>query len=484
MISSTLRSAIGQLAGLIFGAVTLKILAVMTGPAGVGLFSLFRHLQQSLSLVASLGGQAAIVQGLSCREERQQETFQHHVFIVFVVLGVLLAIFMLCSASLISGWIFEGGYTSSLRWLTVSVLAGSALFFLRGVLNAHLKFNEIALINAFSALGGVLLVFPAGYLYNQGFDAGLVILVTASPMTGFFIGWFFFRQQKFSRVISFSWPLMRFAELRAFVVLAFPTLLSVFFTMGSLLVVRGLIVNQEGLRGVGIFDAAWSVSALYLGVFLASLQSYLLPVLARDFSGQGLNASLAQAFRFALIVCFPLIIFLILFKPLVVVFLFNDEFIEALEILRWTLLGDCVKVFGWVMASTLMARADMRGFMLAELVWSGVFLMLSVCFLQQGLDWVGVAYLIAYIGYAFFLFGRLYVVHNLLVPLDVLLQWFLGLLFIFLVGLIAWDLMTFHWVYMLLVIPVLLFLFMVVPAEDRAFALRVVREKMAWWRKN
>ncbi|WAC44786.1 oligosaccharide flippase family protein [Pseudomonas sp. SL4(2022)] len=154
MISSTLRSALGQLAGLIFGAITLKILAIMTGPSGVGLFSLFRHLQQSLSLVASLGGQAAIIQGLSSREEEQREVFQRHVCAVFVVLGLLLAIFMLCSASLISEWMFEGGYTSSLRWLTISVLAGSGLFFLRGILNAHLKFNEIALINAISGFGG------------------------------------------------------------------------------------------------------------------------------------------------------------------------------------------------------------------------------------------------------------------------------------------------------------------------------------------
>ncbi|WAC44785.1 hypothetical protein OU997_00865 [Pseudomonas sp. SL4(2022)] len=329
----------------------------------------------------------------------------------------------------------------------------------------------------------MLLVFPAGYLYNQGSYSGLVMLVTATPVAGFLTGWFFFCQQRVSKTVYFSWSLMQLSELRAFVELAFPTLLSVFFTMGSLLIVRGLIVNQEGLEGVGIFDAAWSISALYLGVFLASLQSYLLPVFARGSSGQDLKSSLARAFRFALIACFPMIIGLILFKPFVIFLLYSDGFFAALEILRWTLLGDCVKVFGWVIASTLMARADMKGFMLAELVWSAIFLMLSICFLEQGLAWVGMAYFIAYIGYALFLFLRLYLVHNLLVPFDVLFQWFAGFLLVFLVSLIAWDLMIFKWLNMLLFFPVFIFLFLIVPVQDRVFALRIAREKIARWLK-
>lgn len=481
MISSTLRSALGQLAALIFGALTVKILAVTTGPSGVGLFSLFRHLQQSLSLVAALGGQAAIVQGLSSRKGVQQELFQRHVYAVFIVLSVVLAFFILCFASLISEWVFEGKYINSLRWLTISVLAGSWLFFVRGVLNAHLRFNEIAWINALTGLGGLLLAYPAGYLYTQGFEGGLVVLVAVSPLSGISIGWFFFRRHQVVKIALFSWSAMQLTEFRAFIALAFPTLLSAFFTMGSLLVVRTLIVNQEGLEGVGIFDAAWSVSALYLAIFLTSLQSYLLPVFARNSSGQVLKESLVRAFRFALIASMPMIVGLVLFKPFIILLLFNDEFIPALEILRWTLLGDCVKVFGWVMASTLMARADMKGFMLAEFLWSIVFLALSLCFVQYGLAWVGVAYFIAYVGYALFLCWRLYAAHDLLLPLDVICHWFAGFLLVLLVSYIVWDLMIFQWLYMFLVFPVMLFLFLVLRAEDRELALRVAREKMARW---
>ncbi|WP_374325912.1 oligosaccharide flippase family protein [Aquipseudomonas alcaligenes] len=475
MVSSTLRSAVGQFAGLVFGALAVKILAVTAGPSGVGLFSVLRHLQQSLSLLASIGGQAAIVQGLSSREGLERERFQTHVCFFFIVVGVLLSIGMLFFAPLISDWFFEGGCASSVRWLVISVLAGSGLFLVRGILNAHLRFGEVAWVNASAGLGGMLLAYPAGYLYLQGSYNALVAVVSAGPVAGLLVGWFFLRRQGLGMLGLFSWSLLRLSEICAFVSLAFPTLLSAIFTMGSILVVRALIVSQEGMDGGGVFDAAWSISALYLAFFLAALQGYLLPVFARYSPGRGLERLFLRALQFAFFVSFPVILVLVLLKPFLISVLFSEGFLPALEVLRWMLLGDCVKIIGWVMASVLMARADMRGFVVAEFLWALIFLVLSVWLLKWGLEWVGVAYFISYIGYAVFLSWRLCFSHGLIISLRVLLSWLVGFALISYASFIAWDSVVIRFNDLLLAVLIVLLLFLIMHEDERFYISRYFR---------
>ena len=106
MAVSTFRTAFGQFFGLFFGAIAIKLLAVITGPAGVGLYSVLRQLQQMLSSMASIGGQNAVVQGLSSQLGAARVSLFTSTLYMFMAMNLLVCGVVLAGADLIAALAF------------------------------------------------------------------------------------------------------------------------------------------------------------------------------------------------------------------------------------------------------------------------------------------------------------------------------------------------------------------------------------------
>lgn len=471
MVVSTFKSGFGQLLGLLFGAVSVKLLAVLAGPAGVGLFSVLRHLQQTFSSIASIGGQNAVVQGLSSHSGASRQRFLLSSFYVFIFGSLTISVGILIFADFIATWIFAGEHVSAIRWLVIPIVLGALLFYFRGVLTAEMQFGALGMVNALSGLGALLVALPVGLAYSRGYPDMLVLLVGGGVMPGLLAAFVFVRRLgHFQGFSSLAFSGVAWASIVRFLRVALPSLLSSFLTLGSVLIVRAYVVRYFGLDGAGQFDAAWSISAMYLALFLASLQSYLLPELSQQVNGEGMRTALAKAFHFSLLISLPLITCLVVMKPLVVHVLFSDEFLPSLDVLRWVLLGDCVRVLGWVMATALLARADMKGFMLAEGLWSIVFLLTSLWLLPRGIEWVGLAYVASYVSYLVFLIWRLWSAHGTSLPGIGMLHWMVGFSLVAMAALLCWnDRELYSW-HFLLVVPAVLFSFFIMRTDERFFA--------------
>ena len=57
LLKAAAKSSAGTFITLLSSAVAVKIIAVFAGPAGIGLFSLLRQIQQTASIVGVMGGQ-------------------------------------------------------------------------------------------------------------------------------------------------------------------------------------------------------------------------------------------------------------------------------------------------------------------------------------------------------------------------------------------------------------------------------------------
>jgi PST family polysaccharide transporter len=254
-----------------------------------------------------------------------------------------------------------------------------------------------------------------------------------------------------------------------FLRVAVPSLLSLFMTLGSVLIVRAYIVRLYGLEGAGHFDAAWSISALYLTLFLVSLQSYLLPELSQIDEPSALQNALSKVFRFSLISSLPLIVALVVLKPLAINILFSQAFIPSLNILRWALLGDFVRVVGWIISTTLLSRADMKGFALGEVLWSVVFTLAALVFLPNGIEWVGFAYLLAYLAYFAFLIWRLHSGHGVTLGVSAAVQWLAGFSIVIVSAWLCWsDSSILNWS-LLMILPAMLFSLSIMQANERSY---------------
>lgn len=476
MVVSTFKTGLGQLLGLLLGAISVKLLAILAGPAGVGLFSVLRHLQQTLSSVASVGGQNAVVQGLSSHSGQERQQFLLSSFYVFVLGSLLLSAALLACSELIASWMFAGEHGSAVRWLVIPVWLGALLFYFRGVLTAEMQFGALALVNVFTGVGAVVVALPVGLAYSRGYPDFLVLLLGCGFALGLVVAFICVRRLGyFHGVASLAFSGVTAGATVRFLRVALPSLLSSFMTLGSVLVVRAHVVQSFGLEGAGQFDAAWSISAMYLALFLASLQSYLLPELSQSDKAR-MRLSLAKAFHFSLLITLPLITALVVLKPLVVHILFSVEFLPSLQVLRWVLLGDCIRVLGWIIATVLLARADMKGYMLAEGLWTLNFLLLSLLLLPYGIEWVGLAYLLSYIVYFALLIWRLWTIHGISMPGRVFLRWLAGFGLVAVSAWFCWDDRALYSWHFVLILPAVLFSFLIMGADERHLAYQLLTE--------
>jgi PST family polysaccharide transporter len=63
--------------------------------------------------------------------------------------------------------------------------------------------------------------------------------------------------------------------------------------------------------------------------------------------------------------------------------LFTDAFSPMLDLFRWMLVGDVVKLASWLLAYLMLAKAMMRAFIVTEVVFSASFVVLAMVLTQQ-----------------------------------------------------------------------------------------------------
>ena len=122
------------------------------------------------------------------------------------------------------------------------------------------------------------------------------------------------------------------------------------------------------------------------------------------------------------------------------------------------------------MATALLARADMKGFMLVEVVWGLTFLLLSLWLLPMGIEWVGLAYLASYVVYLGLLMWRIRKVHGISLPALGLLRWLVGFALVTFSSWLCWDDQALYSWHFVVIIPALLFSFLIMTVEERHFA--------------
>ncbi len=111
----------------------------------------------------------------------------------------------------------------------------------------------------------------------------------------------------------------------------------------------------------------------HVSLVLASLQAYCLPALARTSDRAERSAHLTRMLTAAALAAAAVVCVLALLKPVVLALFYSDAFREASRYLRWTLVGDYLKVSSWVLSIPMLASADMRVFLAADLSAYAVF---------------------------------------------------------------------------------------------------------------
>lgn len=437
LLRAAAKSSSGMFATLLSAAVAVKVIALVAGPAGVGLFSLLRQTQQTAAIIGSLGGQAAIVQVLASQDAGKRAASYVSVLRAVLLCSVLVCCLLVASAGLLAPLILGSGesYVTLLRLLAIPAVLGSATLFFSGVINSERAVGALAVVQISAGLTLAMAAYP---LSRGAQGPAFVLLLTLSGLAGLLAALFFCWKNGWLAPLAQLLRRGGGASMRPFLKIGGTTLLTGLMSTGTVLAVRALVGKHMGLHGAGLFDAAWTLSMTYVMLILSSFSTFYLPTLSAIQSGDPQRKHLIeQVFRFATYASIPLVGTVMLLRPWIIELLYSQQFVPAAGMMRWMLLGDYLKITAWVLAMPMLAFADMRTFFLSELVWNTGFLTGVALLLAGGggLEYIGLLFFALYAGYLLFSYQYSARRYQFTIPKTTGAAWLAGLA---LLGLLAW----------------------------------------------
>jgi PST family polysaccharide transporter len=155
------------------------------------------------------------------------------------------------------------------------------------------------------------------------------------------------------------------------------------------------------LKAAGLYQAAWTLSSVYVGFVLNAMGADYYPRLTAVASdNKEVNRLVNEQTEAALLMVLPGILGTLTFAPLVIHLFYSAEFEPAVGILRWQILGILGRVISWPVGFVLLAKGCARTFFWTELASNLVHLSLIWLMMRWfGLNGLGMAFFGLYVFY-------------------------------------------------------------------------------------
>ncbi|MEM9140699.1 MAG: oligosaccharide flippase family protein, partial [Pseudomonadota bacterium] len=214
---------------------------------------------------------------------------------------------------------------------------------------------------ALATAGGV------GAIAILGLD-GIIWAVLAGPIAGVAVASIFVARLGLPRAPRPAFSVL-IAHQRAIFGVGLGLMLSALAALVTPLVLRIWLIQSQGLDAAGLFQAALAISMQVSGLILAAAATEYYPRLSATISDK--NAVRHQANDQAMLYLSaggPLIVALAALAPWVLELLYTSAFRDAVEVLRWLLLGMVARLLVVPAEMILMASASARRILAAQLL--------------------------------------------------------------------------------------------------------------------
>jgi O-antigen/teichoic acid export membrane protein len=382
---------------MLIGIVKVKTLAVLLGPAGVGLMGVYQNVVAVGSSVASLGiAESGVRQlALAPADGTAAWVISRALWLSSAVLGIAaLAVMWVLRAELSRLLFGSATHGGTIAWLGVGVFFTLISLSQTSVLQGLRQIGDLAKVKIASAVFGAIAGVALVWLWRE---RGVLWFVITAPAATVLVAQRYAVRAAGARE-SVAWQT---------VVRLWPTLLKVgiplmgvgLLTLSAQLAARAIVTRTLGLDAAGYFQATWAISMTYIGLVLGAMGQDYYPRLAGAAGDHAqMRKMVNEQTEMALLLTGPILLAIISFAPLVVQTLYSARFGPAAEVLRWQAMGDIVKLTCWPMGFVLLALGRGGIFLGTQLVWNAVYIALLAFGLQiHGLVVAGVGFWLAFI---------------------------------------------------------------------------------------
>jgi antigen flippase len=392
---------------IVLGIVRTKALALMLGPAGIGMIGLYLSIADLTRSVASLGiGGSAVRQVAGAAASGDVERIGRTLAalrVVSIVLALAGGLFLFGLRDEVSRLTFGStAHAQGVALLGLAVFCHLLAERYTAVIQGMRRVAELARMAVLNGLIGMLASIAIIYFLRED---GVVLSLVALAVIALGTGWWYSRRTGVrpaaisrSQVVREAAPLLKLG-------LAF--MASGLLMAGAAYAVRAMVLRQAGMEAAGLYQAAWTLGGLYISFILNAMGVDFYPRLVGVANDEReCNRLVNEQAEVSLTLAAPGVVATLVLAPLVVRWFYSPSFAQAAELLRWICLGMALRVVSWPMGFIIVAKAQQTWFFLTEVAWTAVNVGLAwLCLRRFGLVGVGTAFFLSYVFHAFMIYA-------------------------------------------------------------------------------
>lgn len=375
-----------------------KVVAILLGPAGMGLNGLFLSGLNLVQSLTSLGIAESAVKDLALSHGKNEDDFNktYTVFKSWIWVTALLGMSIsILFAPLLSRFAFgDGSQTWAFMFLSTTFIFGALAGGVYTVLRATRKIKELAKANIYGSISGLLVTLPI--LYVWGID-GVMPSIIAAGFATLLVSLLF---RKFIKVEVVELTLKEKFDLgKPMVAMGINMALSGLFGTVSIFSLTIFITRFGSLDDLGLYNAGNSIIAGYVGMIFTAMSADYFPRLSAlsDDKNKWENVINQQIEILLLAMLFILPIIVLTVKFLIIVLL-SEKFIEAADFIAITSLSITFKALLWAINFTYLSMGSSKLFLITQSIGIPVFLTLRILgFSLMGLEGLAIFEIVAMI---------------------------------------------------------------------------------------
>ena len=378
-----------------------KFVAVLLGPAGVGIMGLYQSGLQLVQQISSMGLANSAVRDVS--EANGTNDIQRIAKTITVVrklvwiTGLLGLIIVACCSPLLSQASFgNSDYTIPFILLSITLLFDQLSAGQRVVLQGMRRLKDLAKCTAYGVTFGLITSVPL--YYWLGID-GIIPTLILNSVCSLVLSWLYSRKVKIEKVQVT--PTQTFEQGKHMLVMGISMSISAILPSIVSYAIRGFIQNDGGVEQVGLFQAGFVIMTTYVGMVMNAIATDYYPRLAAiNQDNAKCRETVSQQGEIATMILAPMLAICLIFMPFVLQLLYSDQFLSANEYISWACVGMMLKMGSWIIAYLFIAKAESKLFIINELSINVLNLIFSfIGYRYWGLTGLGIAFALEYLVY-------------------------------------------------------------------------------------
>lgn len=395
-----------QIFNIIISIIRSKFIAVLLGPAGMGIATLLTSTTGLISSITNLGLSTSAVKNVAAADASGDTVRVRTVVAVLkrlvLVTGIIGAVFALAFAPWLSKITFGNkNYTLAFVWISFTVLLSQVNAGQLVVLQGMRKLQYLAKANLAGSAFGLAASVPIYYLLGL---KGIIPAIIVSAFITLFFSYLYSSKVRIKNIAVAKTTI--FGEGSDMIRMGFFLGLNSFVTLGVSYIIRIFISHSGGVDQVGLYNAGFAIINTYIGMVFSAMATDYFPRLSGIAADNDkANRIINQQAEIALLILAPILaVFMIYINGFVILF-YSSRFLPIEGMIHWAALGIFAKAASWPIAYLLIAKGHTKLFFYNEVVANLYMLGLNMLGYEwKGLEGLGISFMAGYSIYFFQVF--------------------------------------------------------------------------------